>query len=61
MMNAAYPYMISNIAVGMNLSFEWWMYIGLFGAIIGLYLIVTPLLMRRINKILPAEILKNRE
>lgn len=61
MMDAVYPYMVSNVAVGVNLSFDWWMYIGLFCVIIGLYLVVTPLLMRRINKILPAEILKNRE
>lgn len=61
LMDAAYPYMVSNVAVGVNLSFEWWMYAGLFGAIMVLYLVVTPLLMRRVNKILPAEILKNRE
>lgn len=60
-MDAAYPYMVSNVAVGVNLSFDWWMYAGLFCAVMGLYLVVTPLLMRRVNKILPAEILKNRE
>lgn len=61
LMDAAYPYMVSNVAVGVNLSFDGWMYIALFGAIIVLYLVVTPFLMRRINKILPAEVLKNRE
>lgn len=61
LMDAAYPYMVSNVAVGVNLSFDWWMYIALFGAIIVLYLVVTPFLMRRINKILPAEVLRNRE
>lgn len=61
LIDASYPYMVSNVAVGVNLSFEWWMYAGLFGAIMVLYLVVTPLLMRRVNKILPAEILKNRE
>lgn len=61
LMDAAYPYIVSNVAVGVNLSFDWWMYIALFGAIIVLYLVVTPFLMRRINKILPAEVLKNRE
>lgn len=60
-MDAAYPYMVSNVAVGVNLSFDWWMYPGLFCAVIALYLVVTPLLMRRVNRILPAEILKNRE
>lgn len=60
-MDAMYPYMVSNIAVGIDLKFEWWMYAGLFGAVIALYLVINPLLMRRVNKILPAEILKNRE
>ena len=61
LMDAVYPYMVSNVAAGVNLSFDWLMYAGLFGAIIILYLVVTPLLMRRVNKILPAEVLKNRE
>lgn len=61
LMDAMYPYMVSNVAVGINLTFEWWMYAGLFAVIIVLYLVITPLLMRRVNKILPAEILKNRE
>ncbi|MDE7352055.1 MAG: FtsX-like permease family protein [Acetatifactor sp.] len=59
--DAAYPYLVSNVAVGLNLTFDWWMYAGLFAAILVLYLISTPLLMRRVNKILPAEALKSRE
>lgn len=61
MMDALYPYMVSNVAVHLNLTFSWWMYVGLFTAIIVLYFLSVPLLMRKINKILPAEILKNRE
>lgn len=61
LMDAMYPYMVSNVAVGINLTFDWWMYAGLFSVIIVLYLVITPLLMKRVNKILPAEILKNRE
>ncbi|MGN0350176.1 MAG: FtsX-like permease family protein [Roseburia sp.] len=60
-MDAMFPYMVSNVACSIELSFEWWMYAGLFAAIIVLYWIINPLLMRRVNKILPAEILKNRE
>ncbi len=61
LMDAAYPYLVSNVAVNLNLSFGWQMYAGLFAAILLLYLIITPLLMRRVNRILPAEALKNRE
>lgn len=61
MMDALYPYMVSNVAVNLDLTFSWWVYAGLFAAIIVLYFLSMPLLMRRINKILPAEVLKNRE
>lgn len=60
-MDALYPYLVSNVAANLNLTFSWWMYAGLFTAIIVLYFLSMPILMRRINKILPAEVLKNRE
>lgn len=61
MMDSMYPYLVSNIACGINLAFSWQMYAGLFGAILILYFIINRILMRRVNKILPAEVLKNRE
>lgn len=61
MMDSMYPYLVSNIACGINLAFSWQMYAGLFGAISILYFIINRILMRRVNKILPAEVLKNRE
>lgn len=60
-MDSIYPYLVSNIACGINLVFSWQMYAGLFGAILVLYFIINRILMRRVNKILPAEVLKNRE
>lgn len=60
-MDALYPYMVSNVAVNLNLTFSWWMYVGLFAAIIVLYFLSMPFLMRKVNRILPAEVLKNRE
>lgn len=60
-MDAMYPYLVSNIACGINLAFSWQMYAGIFGAILILYFIMNRILMRRVNKILPAEVLKNRE
>lgn len=60
-MNAMYPYMVSNISCGLNLTFDRWMYVGLFVSILVLYFVLTPFLMRSVNKILPAELLKNRE
>lgn len=60
-MDSMYPYLVSNVACGINLVFSWQMYAGLFGAILILYFIINRILMCRVNKILPAEVLKNRE
>ncbi|MCM1157315.1 MAG: FtsX-like permease family protein [Bacteroidales bacterium] len=60
-MDSMYPYLVSNVASGINLTYSWQMYIGLFGVIIILYFIINRILMRRVNKIMPAEVLKNRE
>lgn len=60
-MDSMYPYLVSNIACGINLTFSWKMYMGILGAIVILYFIINQILMRRVNKILPAEVLKNRE
>ncbi|MDE5864486.1 MAG: ABC transporter permease [Lachnospiraceae bacterium] len=60
-MNSMYPYLVSNVACGINLVFSWQMYAGLFGAILILYVIINRILMFRVNRILPAEVLKNRE
>lgn len=60
-MDAMYPYLVSNIACGINLVFSWPMYAGLFGGILILYFVINRILMRRVNGILPAEVLKNRE
>lgn len=60
-MDALYPYCISNVAVGMDLHFSWQMYVGMYAGILLCYLVINPLLMRRINRMVPAEVLKNRE
>lgn len=61
LIDAVYPYLVSNVAVNLNLTFGWQLYAGLYAAILGLYLVSMPLLLRRVNRILPAEALKNRE
>ncbi|MBQ4530820.1 MAG: ABC transporter permease [Lachnospiraceae bacterium] len=60
-MDLLYPYMVANVACGMNLDFGWKLYVAIFAAIIVVYLIINQLLVYRINKIVPAEVLKNRE
>ena len=60
-MDTIYPYMISNIACGMNLNFEWYMYAAIYIGIMLIYFAVNGLLTAKLKKITPAEVLKNRE
>ena len=56
-----FPVFISNVACPMYLEFPWYMYIGLFGGIMILYDIIALLIGLKMNKVTPAEVLKNRE
>lgn len=60
-MDSMYPWLVSNVASGINLTFSWQMYVGLFAVILLLYFMINRILMHRVNKIMPAEVLKNRE
>ncbi|MBQ5315763.1 MAG: ABC transporter permease, partial [Oscillospiraceae bacterium] len=60
-MNSLYPYLISNTACGMNLKFPPVLYALIFMGIMIFYFVVSALLVRKIKKITPAEVLKNRE
>lgn len=60
-MDLLFPYMVSNVACGISLSFPWPLYAGVFFGILLLYGIISGFLMRRVERILPAEVLKNRE
>ena len=61
-MDVAYePAFVPNIACGIDKSFPFWMYLAIFAGILILYVIINHLLIRRIRKMVPAEVLKNRE
>lgn len=61
-MDAMYPsMMVSNVACGIDLSFDWWLYVVVYVGIILFYLLVNTLLVGRLRKMVPAQILKNRE
>lgn len=60
-MDAIYPWAVANIACGLNVRFEWYIYLLIFAGVMAVYFIVNALLVRKINKITPAEVLKNRE
>lgn len=60
-MDLLYPYMVSNVACGMNLRFNWQMYAMIFVSVMVIYFVINQVLVYRIKKIVPAEVLKNRE
>ena len=60
-MNAVYPSLVSNVNCGTKLAYAPWLWAVLYGGIIALYLIINRVLVGRLNKIVPAEVLKNRE
>lgn len=60
-MDAIYPSFIAQNACGLNLHFPWYMYAMIFAGIMIFYFIVSAILVRKIKKITPAEVLKNRE
>jgi len=61
-MDYIYPrYLVANVGVGINPTYSPEMYALIFVVIIGLYLVINLVLTQRIKKILPAEVLKNRE
>ena len=60
-MDLVYPYCIANVAIGMDIRFTPQIYIMIYGGIWLCYMVINFLLVGRLNKLVPAEVLKNRE
>lgn len=50
-MDRVYPYLVSNVACGINLEFNWKLYLLIYLGIILCYLIINQLLIRNVKKI----------
>ncbi|MBO5497632.1 MAG: hypothetical protein J5967_09540 [Oscillospiraceae bacterium] len=61
LMDAMYPYLVSNVACAINLTFEPWVYGVLFAGTMAVYGLIHLFLMGRVRKISHGEVLKNRE
>ena len=61
MMDRLYPWMIANTSCGMNLEFPWYLYAEIFAGVMAIYFVVNAFLVRKLKRITPAEVLKNRE
>ncbi len=59
--DAIYPYFISNVACGMDLTMSPLVYAALFIIIMIMYFAANALLVRKIDRVTPGEVLKNRE
>ena len=56
-----FPVFVPNVACGIYLKFEWYYYPVIFAAIMVFYTLVSLVLTGRLNRMTPAEVLKNRE
>ena len=61
LIDAVYPYLVSNVAAGVDLSWQMWMYPAVFAGIAAGYFLIRTALMRRVKAMTPAEVLKERE
>ena len=56
-----FPLFISNVTSGINLVFPFYVYPIIFVGVMAVYYVITAILVRKLGKITPAEVLKNRE
>ena len=61
LMDAMYPYLVSNVPCGIDLSMPLWVYAALFCGVMLLYAVINRLLVRRIDRVDMGVVLKNRE
>lgn len=59
--DSVFPLFIPNVASGINLVFPWYLYLIIFACVMAVYFITNTLLVSKLNRITPAEVLKNRE
>ena len=61
LMDCIYPSFIPNVACSMVLSFPPYLYLMIYAAVLAVYFVSSALLTRKLSRITPAEVLKNRE
>ncbi|MCR5141399.1 MAG: FtsX-like permease family protein [Ruminococcus sp.] len=60
-MDSIYPSFVSNVACSMVLDFPPYLYLIIYSAVLAVYFVSSAMLTRKLNRITPAEVLKNRE
>ena len=56
-----FPIFVANVACGLPLQFKWYYYPAIWLAILAFYSLVSLILTGKLNRMTPAEVLKNRE
>lgn len=59
--DSIYPAFIANTAMGMDLSFTWQLYAAIYIGALVIYWLIETVLVTKLKKIIPADVLKNRE
>ena len=59
--NSGLQTLIANTAMENDITYPWWLWIVLFVTVMSVYYVISSILMGKIKRIEPAEILKNRE
>lgn len=60
-MDKIYPSFVANVACSTALEFPPYLYLILYCAVLAVYFISSAMLTRKLSRITPAEVLKNRE
>ena len=60
-MDSIYPSFVSNVACSIVLDFPPYLYLIIYSAVLAVYFVSSAMLTRKLNRITPAEVLKNRE
>ena len=61
LMDTIFPIFVANVCCTVHLEYRWYHYVILFAGIILCYSLISMILTRKLDKITPAEVLKNRE
>ncbi len=61
LMDLIYPSFIPNVACSMVLDFPPYLYLLIYGAVLAVYFVSSAMLTRKLSRITPAEVLKNRD
>jgi len=61
LMDMAFPYMISNVTCGFHVDAPLAFYVIAYVLILALYFVINAVLVRKLDRYTPAEVLKNRE